>query len=107
VPSATSKITPESAGALKKDVDNFLYAIKDAAPKQIVGYSKKFLEQLEQSGRLSTEQYRSLFKQIQDIEKTGMEQQEAARQVTKVLIGLGGLGGGAYAARTGLGLSGL
>lgn len=107
VPSTTSKITPESAGALKKDVDNFLYAIKDAAPKQIVGYSKKFLEQLEQSGRLSTEQYRSLFKQIQDIEKTGMEQQEAARQVTKVLIGLGGLGGGAYAARTGLGLSGL
>jgi hypothetical protein len=107
VPSTTAKITPESAGALKKDVDNFLYAIKDAAPKQIVGYSKKFLEQLEQSGRLSTEQYRSLFKQIQDIEKTGMEQQEAARQVTKVLIGLGGLGGGAYAARTGLGLSGL
>jgi len=107
VPSTTSKITPESAGALKKDVDNFLYAIKDAAPKQIVGYSKKFLEQLEQSGRLSTEQYRSLFKQIQDIEKTGMEQQEAARQVKNVLIGIAGLGGGAYAARAGLGLGGI
>ena len=107
VPSTTSKITPESAGALKKDVDNFLLAIKDAAPKQIVGYSKKFLEQLEQSGRLSTDQYRSLFKQIQDIEKTGIEQQEAARQVRNVLIGIAGLGGGAYAARTGLGLSGL
>jgi len=107
VPSTTSKITPESAGALKKDVDKFLYAIKDAAPKQIVGYSKKFLEQLEQSGRLSTEQYRSLFKQIQDIEKTGIEQQEAARQVRNVLIGIAGLGGSAYAARTGLGLSGL
>jgi hypothetical protein len=107
VPSTTAKITPESAGALKKDVDNFLYAMKDANAKQIVGYSKKFIEQLEQSGRLSTDQYRSLFKQIQDIEKTGMEQQEAARQVRNVLIGIAGLGGSAYAARTGLGLSGL
>jgi hypothetical protein len=107
VPSTTTKITPESVSALKKDVDNFLYAMKDANPKQIVGYSKKFIEQLEQSGRLSTDQYRSLFKQIQDIEKTGMEQQEAARQVRNVLIGIAGLGGSAYAARTGLGLSGL
>jgi hypothetical protein len=107
VPSTTTKITPESVSALKKDVDNFLYAIKDANPKQIVGYSKKFIEQLEQSGRLSTEQYRSLFKQIQDIEKTGMEQQEAARQVKNVLIGIAGLGGGAYAARAGLGLGGI
>jgi hypothetical protein len=107
VPNTTTKITPESASALKKDVNNFLYAIKDAAPKQIVGYSKKFIEQLEQSGRLSTDQYRSLFKQIQDIEKTGIEQQEAARQVRNVLIGIAGLGGSAYAARTGLGLSGL
>jgi hypothetical protein len=107
VPSTTTKITPESVGALKQDVDNFLYAMKDANPKQIVGYSKKFIEQLEQSGRLSTDQYRSLFKQIQDIEKTGMEQQEAARQVRNVLIGIAGLGGSAYAARTGLGLSGL
>lgn len=107
VPSTTTKITPESVSALKQDVDNFLYAMKDANPKQIVGYSKKFIEQLEQSGRLSTDQYRSLFKQIQDIEKTGMEQQEAARQVRNVLIGIAGLGGSAYAARTGLGLSGL
>lgn len=107
VPSTTTKITPESVGALKQDVDNFLYAMKDANAKQIVGYSKKFIEQLEQSGRLSTDQYRSLFKQIQDIEKTGMEQQEAARQVRNVLIGIAGLGGSAYAARTGLGLSGL
>jgi hypothetical protein len=107
VPSTTTKITPDSVSALKQDVDNFLYAMKDANPKQIVGYSKKFIEQLEQSGRLSTDQYRSLFKQIQDIEKTGMEQQEAARQVRNVLIGIAGLGGSAYAARTGLGLSGL
>jgi len=56
---------------------------------------------------LSTDQYRSLFKQIQDIEKTGMEQQEAARQVKNVLIGIAGLGGGAYAARAGLGLGGI
>jgi len=107
VPSTTTKITPESVGALKKDVDNFLFVIKDAAPKQIVGYSKKFIEQLEQSGRLPTEQYRSLLKQIQDIEKTGLEQQEAARQVKNVLIGIAGLGGGAYAARAGLGLGGI
>jgi hypothetical protein len=107
VPSTTTKITPESASALKKDVNNFLYAIKDAAPQQIVGYSKKFIEQLEQSGRLSTEQYRSLFKQIQDIEKSGLEQQEAAKKVRQVMLGLASVGGAYGVARTASGLLGL
>jgi hypothetical protein len=107
VPSTTTKITPESLGALKKDVDNFLFAIKDAAPQQIVGYSKKFIEQLEQSGRLSTEQYRSLFKQIQDIEKSGLEQQEAAKKVRQVMLGLASVGGAYGVARTASGLLGL
>jgi hypothetical protein len=107
VPSTTTKITPESLGALKKDVDNFLFAIKDASPQQIVGYSKEFIKQLEQSGRLSTEQYRSLFKQIQDIEKSGLEQQEAAKKVRQVMLGLASVGGAYGVARTASGLLGL
>jgi hypothetical protein len=107
VPSTTTKLTPESLGALKQDVDNFLYNIRDAAPKQVIADSKKFIEQLERGGRLSTDQYRSLSKQIQDIEKTGIEQQEAAKKVRQVMLGLASVGGAYGVARTASGLLGL
>lgn len=107
VPSTTTKLTPESLGALKQDVDNFLYNIKDAAPRQVIQDSKRFIEQLEKGGRLSTDQYRSLSKQIQDIEKTGIEQQEAAKKVRQVMLGLASVGGAYGVARTASGLLGL
>jgi len=107
VPSTTTKLTPESLGALKQDVDNFLSNIKDAAPKQVISDSKSFIEQLKKGGRLSTEQYQSLSKQIQDIEKTGIEQQEAAKKVRQVMLGLASVGGAYGAARTASGLLGL
>ena len=107
VSSPTTKVTPESVGALKQDVDNFLYNIRTAAPKQVVADSKQFIEQLEKNGRLSTEQYRSLSKQIQDIEKAGFEQQEAAKKVRQVILGAAGLGGVYSIGRIGSGLLGL
>jgi hypothetical protein len=107
VPSTTAKLTPESLGALKQDVENFLYNIRDAAPKQVIADSKRFIEQLERGGRLSTDQYRSLSKQIQDIEKTGIEQQEAAKKVRQVMLGLASVGGAYGVARTASGLLGL
>jgi chemotaxis regulatin CheY-phosphate phosphatase CheZ len=107
VSSPTAKVTPESVGALKQDVDNFLDNIRTAAPKQVVADSKQFIEQLEKNGRLSTEQYRSLSKQIQDIEKSGLEQQEAAKKVRQVILGAAGFGGFYSIGRIGSGLLGL
>jgi len=107
VPSTTTKLTPESLSALKQDVDNFLANIKDAAPKQVISDSKSFIEQLKKGGRLSKEQYQSLSKQIQDIEKTGIEQQEAAKKVRQVMLGLASVGGVYGVARTASGLLGL
>jgi hypothetical protein len=107
VPSTTTKLTPESLSALKQDVDNFLSNIKDAAPKQVISDSKSFIEQLKKGGRLSKEQYQSLSKQIQDIEKTGIEQQEAAKKVRQVMLGLASVGGAYGVARTASGLLGL
>jgi hypothetical protein len=107
VPSTTTKLTPESLSALKQDVSNFLSNIKDAAPKQVISDSKSFIDQLKKGGRLSTEQYQSLSKQIQDIEKTGIEQQEAAKKVRQVMLGLASVGGAYGVARTASGLLGL